>query len=156
MLQKFACANSSKDSRVLLLSMRNLKYHVSRGAVYELEDVIQSCEQVDLITPTFNPNFFKFTNKIANYTASVLKNGKYVQSLVNQKIEISKNYDLFFFFCQSTQDVLVLNSIKGWREKCRYAVCWLDELWAKDVGSSLAQLRVLEDFDDILMVVLVE
>ncbi|BDA72766.1 hypothetical protein RIVM261_010640 [Rivularia sp. IAM M-261] len=131
--------------------MRNLKYHVSRGAVYELEDVIQNCDEVDVIAPNFNPTFFKVTNRIANCTANIFRNGKYVQSLVNQKIEVNKNYDLFFFFCQSIQDVLVLNAIKGWRERCRYAVCWLDELWAKDIKSWLPQLRLLEDFDNIFL-----
>jgi hypothetical protein len=131
--------------------MRNLKYHVSRGAVYELEDVIQDCDTVDVIAPKFNPNFFKFTNQLANHTVKLLKNGKYIQSLVNQSIKVNKNYDLFFFFCQSIQDVLVLNSIKGWRQSCRYAVCWLDELWAKDIDNWLAQLRVLEDFDYIFL-----
>jgi Glycosyl transferases group 1 len=150
MLQEISEA-SNENSRVLLLSMRNLKYHVSRGAVYELEDVIQNCDTVDVIAPKFNPTFFKVTNKIANYTANILKNGKYVKSLVNQKIEVHKKYDLFFFFCQSIQDILVLNSIKGWRKNCRYAVCWLDELWAKDIDSWLTQLRMLEDFDNIFL-----
>lgn len=150
MLKKIS-APSNPDSRVLMLSMRNLKYHVSRGAVYELEDVIQNCDEVDVIAPNFNPTFFKVTNRIANCTANIFRNGKYVQSLVNQKIEVNKNYDLFFFFCQSIQDVLVLNAIKGWRERCRYAVCWLDELWAKDIKSWLPQLRLLEDFDNIFL-----
>lgn len=150
MLKKISAA-SNPDSRVLLLSMRNLKYHVSRGAVYELEDVITKCDTVDVIAPQFNPTLFKVTNKVANYTANFLKNGKYIQSLVNQNIKIQKNYDLFFFFCQSIQDVLVLNSIKGWREKCRYAVCWLDELWAKDINSWSVQLQSLKDFDNIFL-----
>lgn len=142
---------SPEQPRVLLVSMRNLKLHVSRSAPYELEDIICGCDTVDLITPTFNPNLFKVTNKIANQAARILKNGELFSSLVNYKIELEKEYDLFFFFCQSIQDVLVLNSIKGWRDKCRHAVCWLDEIWLKDVENWQVQLRLLKKFDHIFM-----
>ncbi|AFY34571.1 glycosyltransferase [Calothrix sp. PCC 7507] len=141
----------NEESRVLIVSMRNLKLHVSRAAVYEFEDVICGCDTVDLIVPSLDPNIFKVTNKLANNTAKFFKNGKYIKSLVNQKIQIEKEYDLFFFFCQSIQDILVLNSIQGWREKCRYAVCWLDEIWAKDIDNWLVQLRLLKNFDNIFM-----
>lgn len=141
----------NEESRVLIVSMRNLKFHVSRAPVYEFEDVICGCDTVDLILPTLDPNIFKFTNKLANYTAKIFKNGKYVKSLINQKIQVDKEYDLFFFFCQSIEDILVLNSIKGWREKCRHAVCWLDEIWAKDIDNCRVQLQLLKKFDNIYM-----
>ncbi len=140
-----------REPRVLLVSMRNLKFHVSRAAVYEFEDAICSFDTVDLIAPSLDPNVFKVTNKLANYTAKFLHNGGHIKSLINQKIQVDKEYDLFFFFCQSIQDILVLNSIKGWREKCRHAVCWLDELWAKDINDWTVQLRLLKNFDHIFM-----
>ncbi|MEI2580958.1 glycosyltransferase [Scytonema sp. PRP1] len=138
-------------SRVLLVSMRNLKFHVSRSGSYEFEDVICNCDTVDLVTPHFNPTLFKVTNTLANSAAKLLKNGKLVNSLVNYKFKVEKKYDLFFIFCQSIQDILILNSIQGWREKCRYAVCWLDEIWSKDVDNWLVQLQLLKDFDYIFM-----
>lgn len=138
-------------SRVLLVSMRNLKFHVSRSGSYEFEDIICNCDTVDLVTPEFNPTLFKVTNTLANSAAKLLRNGKLVKSLVNYKFKVEKKYDLFFIFCQSIQDLLILNSIEGWREKCRYAVCWLDELWAKDVENWEVQLQLLKDFDYIFM-----
>jgi hypothetical protein len=143
--------STSEESRVLIVSMRNLKLHVSRAAIYELEDVISHLDAVDMIAPSLEPGIFKVTNKIANYTAKVFHNGKYIKSLPNQKILIDKEYDLFFFFCQSIQDILALNSIQGWRDKCRHAVCWLDELWAKDINDWLPQLHLLRNFDHIFM-----
>jgi hypothetical protein len=140
-----------QQSRVLLASMRNLKLHVSRSAPYEFEDVICGCDTVDLIAPTFNSHLFKITNKVANQATKVLRNGQLFSSLVNSKIEVDKEYDLFFFFCQSIQDILVLNSLKGWRDKCRYAVCWLDEIWAKDIKNWQVQLQLLKNFDYIFM-----
>ncbi|ARV62541.1 hypothetical protein BZZ01_31420 [Nostocales cyanobacterium HT-58-2] len=145
-------ANQVPDQpRVLMVSMRNLKLHVSRSAPYEFEDVICGCDTVDLISPNFNDHLFKITNKIANQAAKIIKNGEFIKSLINYHCEVNKEYDVFFFFCQSIQDILVLNSIKGWRDKCRYAICWLDELWAKDIDSWKVQLRLLKNFDHIFM-----
>ncbi|MBW4636011.1 MAG: glycosyltransferase [Iphinoe sp. HA4291-MV1] len=142
---------SSEQYRILVVSMRNLKLHVSRSAPYEFEDIISSCDIVDLVTPTFNPNLFKVTNRIANQAAKIIRNGELISSLINYKFEVKKEYDLFFFFCQSIQDILVLNSIQGWRDKCRYSVCWLDEIWTKDIDSWQVQLRLLKNFDYIFM-----
>ncbi|GAB1542604.1 glycosyltransferase [Scytonema sp. NUACC21] len=140
-----------KDSRVLLLSLRDLKFHVSRSGAYEFEDIIYHCDNVDLLVPNVNSNLFKVTNTLANHTAKFLKNGKLVKSLVNYNFEVEKKYDLFFSFFQNIKDIIALNSIKGWREKCKYAVCWLDEIWVKDIDSWQAQLNLLKDFDYIFM-----
>ena len=90
-------------SRVLLVSMRNLKFHVSRSAPYEFEDVICDCDTVDLITPTFNPTLFKITNKLANSSAKFFKNGRLIKSLINYKFEVNnlgKKGDLIYQLVQ--------------------------------------------------------
>jgi hypothetical protein len=144
--------HSLNDSpRVLMVSLRNLKFHVSRCSTYEFEDVVCANDKVDLITPHFSPNLFKVTNKLANYAAKTIGNAKLFPSLLNYKFVVDQEYDLFFFFSQSISDLLVLNSIKGWREKCRYAVCWLDEIWAKDIDDWKAQLQLLKDFDYVFL-----
>jgi Glycosyl transferases group 1 len=139
------------ESRVLMVSLRNFKLHVCRSGPYELEDIISACDNVDVIAPVFNANLFKLTNRLANDTAKLLGNAKIIKSLLNYKYQVEKQYELFFFFCQSPQDLLILNSIKGWREKCRYAVCWVDEIWVQDVEKWSVQLELLKDFDHIFM-----
>jgi hypothetical protein len=141
----------NEASRILMVSMRNFKFHVSRSAVYEFEDIICECDKVDLVSPSSNPTLFKVTNALANNAATFFKNGKIFPSLVNYKFEVKKEYDLFFIFCQSPKDLLVLNSIKGWRDKCRYAVCWLDGIWEKDIDNWRVKLELLKDFDSIFM-----
>lgn len=145
-----AASRFQKQSRVLLLSMRNLKLHVSRSGFYEFEDIIGNSDAVDIISPAFHPALFKVTNKLANCAAQAFNNGKFIQSL-NYSFQVEKEYELFFIVCQSIEDILILNSIKGWREKCRYAVCWLDEIWSKDVENRVVQLQLLKEFDYIFM-----
>jgi hypothetical protein len=142
--------NPQKDARVLLLSLRNIKFHVARCYLYELEDAICELDSAELLTPNFQPNLFKVTNKLANHAAKAIGHSKLMNPLFNQ-VQLQQDYDLFFFLCQSPQDILCINSIKGWRERCHKAVVWLDEIWAKDLQSWKAQLSLLKDFDRIFM-----
>lgn len=142
--------DTQKDARVLLLSLRKIKFHVSRCYLYELEDTICDLDSTDILTPVLNPNLFKVTNRIANSAARTLGNGKLINPLFNQ-FNLDREYDLFFVICQSPLDILSINSIKNWRHKCHKAVVWLDEIWAKDIEKWKVQLEFLQEFDYVFM-----
>jgi hypothetical protein len=133
-----------------MLSLRHLISHVSRCTGYEFEDAISNFDSVDLLTPRFNRYLFEFTRRLSKNMGNAADNGKLLNPLLNQTI-VEKEYDIFFFFCQSPYDILCLNSVKGWRDKCKKAVIWLDEIWAKDVHKWKVALRLLKDFDCIFM-----
>jgi hypothetical protein len=147
---KTSSSGLRSQSRVLILSLRNIISHVSRCTGYEFEDAILNFDAVDLLTPTFNFSWFEITRRLSKNMGNLVGNGKLFNPLLNKTL-IEKEYDLFFFFCQYPYDLLCLNSIKGWREKCKKAVIWLDELWAKDVHKWKVMLRLLDDFDCIFM-----
>ena len=132
------------------MSLRNLKFHVSRCYLYELEDTVCELDSTDLLTPDFRPNLFKVTNRLANYAAKAIGNSQLINPLFNQ-FKLEREYDLFFVMCQSPLDILCINSIKGWRDRCHKAVVWLDEIWAKDIENWKAQLSLLKKFDRIFM-----
>ncbi len=140
--------DGSHDARILMLSTRGLRLHASRGAIYEFEDVIRQCEDVDLIAPEGRSTVFKLSNRIANKAVRAIRS---VPSYAGRPIKVDGHYDLFVFFCQSAQDILLLNSLKGWRDRSRYAVCWLDELWSQDIEAMRPQLSLLAGFDRIVM-----
>lgn len=139
-----------EDARVLILSLRNIKFHVSRCYLYEFEDIICELDSADLLTPVFNPTLFKVTNRLANHAAKTIGSGKPFNPIL-QQFSLDKEYDLFFVFCQSPPDILTINSIKNWRNKCRKAVVWLDEVWAKDIEKWKVQLKLFKDFDCIFL-----
>jgi len=87
--------NTKKESRVLLLSLRNIKFHVSRCYLYEFEDIIREVDSVDMLAPVFSPNLFKVTNRLANYAAKTIGSGKLLNPLFKQ-FNLDKEYDLFF------------------------------------------------------------
>jgi hypothetical protein len=140
----------SSKSQVLMLSLRNIVTHVSRSTVYEFEDSICNFNSVDLITPSLYHPLFDVTRRLSKNIGNMVGNGKLINPLLKE-VTVEREYDIFFFFCQYPYDILCLNSIKGWREKCKKAVVWLDEIWAKDVHKWKVALRLLNDFDCIFM-----
>jgi hypothetical protein len=118
--------------------------------LYEFEDIIRELDSVDMLAPVFSPNLFKASNRLANYAAKIIGNGKLLNPLFKQ-LNLDKEYDLFFVICQSPLDILCINSIKNWRDKCHKAVVWLDEIWAKDIENWKVQLNLLKDFDRVFM-----
>jgi hypothetical protein len=133
-----------------MLSMRNIISHVSRCTGYEFEDTILKFDSVDVITPRLNSSLFEVTRRLSKNIGNMTGNSKLFNPLLN-KIVVEKEYDVFFFFCQYPYDLLCINSIKGWRDKCKKAVIWLDEIWAKDIDKWKATLSLLKDFDCIFM-----
>ncbi|OWY66078.1 hypothetical protein B7486_38500 [cyanobacterium TDX16] len=142
--------DTKKDARILLLSLRKMKFHVARCYLYELEDLICEFDSADILTPVFNPELFKVTNRIANTAAQAVGSSKIINPLFKH-FNLDKEYELFFVICQSPLDILTINSIKNWRNKCRKVVVWLDEIWAKDIEKWKVQLSVLQEFDYIFM-----
>jgi hypothetical protein len=64
---------------------------------------------------------------------------------------LSHDYDLFVAVCQNHWDLLYVNAIEGWKERCRTSVCWLDEMWAADVDICKYWLPALKQFDHVFV-----
>jgi hypothetical protein len=61
-------------------------------------------------------------------------------------------YDLFVVACHSYWDLLYLNAIKDWRDKCKVKVCWISELWASLIPKYRRHwLHLLKQFDHIFL-----
>ena len=68
-----------------------------------------------------------------------------------RKSVVKKEYDLFYAHCMFAKDLLALNSLKDWRKKCRKAVCYIAELWTKDLNKLKESIQLLKQFDYILL-----
>ena len=151
MSQDLPAPSPATSSRVLILSMRNFDAYPSRSFLFELESCVCDFEQIDVIAPNFYPTMRnKITHKICR---TIFKNTGKVPliSPTSNQFVLEQEYDLFLFICEFPEELYYLNSIKDWRKKCRKAVCWLDEIWAKNVHKAKHQLTVLKDFDHVFM-----
>lgn len=139
------------SARVLVLSMRNFESRVGRSFLFEFEYCVCDFEQVDVLSPSFErTGLNKITRKISRSAFEATGKTLFINPTFNQ-FTLDKEYDLFLFICQYPKELSYLSSIKDWRKKCHKAVCWLDELWAKDIDNLKPQLTALKEFDHVFM-----
>lgn len=140
--------NSTKK-RILIASMRGQSSEAFRSAEYEFEDAICEYDDADMLTPILTPGLSNHLRKrLANYTAIAIGKKELLTS-GSAKTIVTSEYELFFFICQHFWDITNLNSIKGWRDKCRHAVAWIDEIWIKELQARKTRtcIELFKDFD---------
>lgn len=142
--------HSNSDARVLMLSQRNLYDHVSRSGGYEFEDVICKSDAVDVFTPC---NSYELSSHVFRAIKYLTRSSQLANILKPDPnpIVLDRDYDLFFVLCASAWDLLSVRSIKNWRKRCRKAVCYIDEIWRKDIHLWKPILELLKDFDHVFL-----
>lgn len=133
--------------RILILSQRNLtQIQPFRCAHFEFEDVISQIDAVDILTPRFDPSTQRqaIAKKIAYHTPFRLNPGMPHE-------EIEREYDLFLAICGDPTDLLRVHALKGWRKKCKKAICLIDEVWVKQMNSYRGFLSLLKEFDTVIL-----
>ncbi len=131
--------------------MRNFEFRAARSFLFEFEYAVNDFEEADILSPSFSRNKLnKYARNISRF--SFTHTGKALPiSPTYHQFSLDQEYDLFLVICQYPKELRYLNSIKNWRKKCRKAVCWLDEVWAKEVPKLKPQLTALRDFDHVFM-----
>lgn len=134
--------------RILLHSQRgiygNLHY---RLGLYEFEDIIRQVDSVDMLAPQPR-NWFKYGTRIANRLAYSCN------TAINpgiSKIEVQKDYDLFFVVAQFPKDLLHIEYVKGWKDRCKTSICWINEIWVSDIADCGYFLKILSQFDYVIV-----
>ncbi len=132
-----------------MFSQRGLKNRVSRCCGFEFEDTIRSIESVDLFAPghsSVSGFFEKALNRALSHTSMFKKLNPAITG-----VAVEREYDLFFAVCQFPSDLVSLNALRGWRKKCRVAVCWLEEIWANQICRWNGHLELLKQFDYVFL-----
>lgn len=138
---------SNSKPRVAVYSTRNTEFHVSRACGYTFEDVIANdLDAADIIAPNFRTS--QTLTRRANTWAARKLGTKFGMGL--NQASLDQDYDLFFYSVAQPRDLLYLNSLKNWRERSGFAVCWLQELWVNDIKSVGRLLKLLEQFDHVI------
>lgn len=140
-------ATPDPEPRILIFSQRNLKQiQPFRCAHFEFEDVISGVDAVDMLAPPLDPSTKRhaFARQLAYHAPFALNPG------VNRP-RIEKHYDLFLAICADPIDLLRVQALGPWREKCTKAVCLIDELWITLMHSNRQYLRMLEKFDAVAL-----
>lgn len=139
-------------TRVCMLSLRGIN-GLNRQAAwcsnYEFEDVVCSVDDVDLLSPR---SAWAYSQRIRLIKGLLSRGISSRLARVNPGIEtlhLQRDYDLFVFICMTPQDLLYLNALKGWQERCRVKLCLMVELWNSWIPKYEHQLGLLKDFDHV-------
>lgn len=140
----------SQEPRVLLFSPRKLAPVISRCFSYEFEDAICAMDSVEMVAPepALGAAAFELLDRGLNKVGRATKAVSGFNPGVRQ-VKVRHRYRLFFAVCQFATDLNWLNALRGWREHCDIAACWLEEIWARDLGRLRSQLALLREFDFI-------
>src|SRR3984885_14808960 len=135
---------------VLLLSMRRLADQVGYCMDYEFEDVICEATGADLVEAddlsslALSRGAYKLT-RFATGSRSLARAISPQPSIV----PLERNYELFFPIFNHTHELYTLATIPNWRKRCRYAACFVSEVWLHLLPRYL--LEQLADFDHIFL-----
>ncbi len=138
------------QSRILVVSMREISDLVAFCALYEFEDVIAEINAVDLVKP------LRSSNSVARKIYKLVRYLTHSKSLTEFLVPathpywIEQEYELFLPVFNDLFDLFTLHSFKNWRQKCKKAVCYIGELWETFFQPlNYYFLDFLADFDHI-------
>jgi hypothetical protein len=136
-------------SRALLVSIRRLNTHAAWASLYEFEDVIRSVDDVDLLE--LEPGAAAGVRQ--RLSRSIAWRGRSAAlTRLNPgvvPVRVERDYDVMVFVCMNTWDLLYLNALSGWQDRCKTKICFLAELYEDDVDRHAHILHRLRDFDHV-------
>jgi hypothetical protein len=131
-----------------MFSQRNIFPNIAyRLGLYEFEDIIREVDSVDMVAPA-PARRFKYGTRLANRLAVQVAHS------INPGIptcRVGRDYDLFLAIVQFPKDLLHVQSLRGWKERCGTSVCWLNELWLSELHKYRYFLRLLSEFDYVVV-----
>ena len=136
------------EARTCVFSQRHLQQLLSACGDYEFEDLLCEFDDVDILTAQPSHGFKtirRISNQLARRTSIACLNPGV------RKQRIDRDYDLFFAKFLLQQDLLSLNALKKWKERCRVAICWLAEVWVDDVNKWKGYAKILSQFDYVIL-----
>jgi hypothetical protein len=127
-----------------MFSQRNIyEREVWRCPIREFEGIVEEIDCVELVAPS--PAAWYRTGKRA-----ALRLGERLKHPINPgipKTVLSDDYDVFFAVCEKPSELLNINSVRGWRDRCKTSFCWLTEFYVKDIATHRSCVEVLSHFD---------
>jgi glycosyltransferase involved in cell wall biosynthesis len=138
------------SGNVLLLSMRRLANLVAYCMTYEFEDVIGEVTGADRIEAD-DQAALELSRRAYKLTRLLTGSRSVARALSPQPaiVPLQRDYELFFPIFNHTHELYTLATIPDWRKRCRYAACFVNELWLHLLPRYL--LEQLADFDHIFL-----
>lgn len=112
----------SQNSRVLILSHRNIQNFVFNSCLYEFEDIIAEIDETKIVAPPQYNFFERSVQKALKIYTQYFQKLSYVNPASNY-LALEQNFDILFTVIDLPHNLYFINSLKNWRQKCKFAVC---------------------------------
>ena len=165
-MRKCRLSSTAPDPRVLCVSYRDIAPVISRCGQYEFEDLIAAMDAVDVVVPSgmIAPEDadtpvqagILTLQRLAAKTFRRLKvklEGMLPVTGLRWRLpsDLSRNYEMLLVNCEAPGDLYNLAPLAMWRSTARVSVCFIQELYASDVSKLGDILKILKQFDHILV-----
>jgi hypothetical protein len=135
-------------ARILIFSHRNIfPGDLWRCPHYEFEDIICEIDRADIWAPRRLPSF-SLRSRVAH---RLMSHFSIPSNPGISRIQIAKNYDMFFAICSSSSDLLEVTFDTTWKDWCRTSACLIDEIWLTQVKAEEKYLLLLRHFDHVML-----
>lgn len=143
---------ASRSPRILVVSVRGFRFQAANCCIYELEDLLTDLESAQLYSPIPDRRFdlarkiYRGTKYLGATDSMATKVAPFPQELI-----LEQEYDLLFAVLDNPFQFHLLESIKGWREKCRYTACFITEMWQPDLKIKRLFKEPWSSFDHVFL-----
>ena len=113
---------------------------------FEFEDIICEVDSAELLAPKVDP--------LSRRASSAIRLGYHAPIFLNpgiQRLSPKSEYDILFTICGYPQDLIMFNAVKNLRDSCKTSVCLVDEFWISEIANNRYYLRLLEQFDYVML-----
>ncbi len=133
---------------MLQLSMRRVARLVGYSIDYEFEDVVAGLTGADRVEVDDWPSFER-ARRLYRYARRLHAGGTLLG--LHPRVHLERDYELFLPVFNHPYELFALTAVPDWRRRCRYAACFLSELWLHQFPRYL--LELLAPFDHVFLAV---
>lgn len=138
-------------ARICMPSGRGFRRKAWLCGHYEAQDVLTEVDDVDLVCvePGRGYERREFWQRRLMYR-DITRRVVYANPGL-RPVRLTHDYELFIARCQTYKDLLDVNAIRGWKDRCKVSVCWIDEMWAALLPEQKYWLQALNQFDHVFL-----
>ncbi len=146
------CSSTDADRlpRILVVSVRDFRFQAANCCIYEFEDLLCDFESAELYTPSSE---FDCPRKIYRTAKYISHSDRFSANLAPfpQELSLDHEYDLLFAVLDNPWQMHLLESIQGWRDKCRHTACFIAEMWEPDLTNWRLIQEPWQNFDHVFL-----
>ncbi|HEY4014198.1 MAG TPA: glycosyltransferase [Polyangiaceae bacterium] len=138
------------DGRIFLLSMRQVADLVGYCGLYEFEDIILDATGAEFgrVASLDGLDISRQAYRLARRVTGSLTIASHARPIRGTVLPKAK-YDLFLPVFNHPHELFALYTIEGWRERARFAACYICEAWEGQLPQYLMEL--LRSFDHVFV-----